>query len=140
LSTSILIYKFPCIRILDSRVIIINQYFLINIQRFLNVILIGTFLLIIYKNKHLIFRDNIEPSVCNLTSHKFVMQTFDVPTVCYHCSKYLKGCIFQVNYYLNLIGFVVCILTIFNFCRGTNAKNVLSVFINHAYQNRGDVV
>ncbi|XP_001946064.2 protein vav isoform X1 [Acyrthosiphon pisum] len=39
--------------------------------------------------------DNIEPSVCNLTSHKFVMQTFDIPTVCYHCSKYLKGCIFQ---------------------------------------------
>ncbi|XP_015375691.1 PREDICTED: protein vav [Diuraphis noxia] len=39
--------------------------------------------------------DNIEPSVCNLTSHKFVMQTFDIPTICYHCSKYLKGCIFQ---------------------------------------------
>lgn len=45
----------------------------------------------------IIFRDNIEPSVCNLTSHKFVMHTFDIPTVCYHCSKYLKGYIFQVR-------------------------------------------
>ncbi|VVC33602.1 Hypothetical protein CINCED_3A016799 [Cinara cedri] len=39
--------------------------------------------------------DNNEPSVCNLTSHKFIMHSFDTPTVCYHCSKYLKGCIFQ---------------------------------------------
>ncbi|XP_050546450.1 protein vav [Daktulosphaira vitifoliae] len=39
--------------------------------------------------------DNVEPSVCNLTSHKFVIHSFNTPTVCYHCSKYLKGCIFQ---------------------------------------------
>ncbi|PNF32490.1 Protein vav [Cryptotermes secundus] len=39
--------------------------------------------------------DNIEPSGCKKTDHKFVMHTFDKPTTCSHCSKFLKGTIFQ---------------------------------------------
>lgn len=58
---------------------------------------LNNFIIVILLNLHLfICRDNIEPSVCNLTNHKFVLNTFNKPTICYHCSKYLKGCIFQV--------------------------------------------
>uniref|UniRef100_A0A1B6EAB2 Protein vav n=1 Tax=Clastoptera arizonana TaxID=38151 RepID=A0A1B6EAB2_9HEMI len=39
--------------------------------------------------------DNIEPSGCKNTDHKFVMYTFDKPHTCHHCSKFLKGRIFQ---------------------------------------------
>lgn len=39
--------------------------------------------------------DNIEPNGCRNTDHKFVMHTFDKPTTCNHCSKFLKGLIFQ---------------------------------------------
>ncbi|XP_069695874.1 protein vav isoform X2 [Periplaneta americana] len=39
--------------------------------------------------------DNIEPSGCKKTDHKFAMYTFDKPTTCNHCSKFLKGMIFQ---------------------------------------------
>jgi len=58
---------------------------------------LNNFIIAILLNFHLfINRDNIEPSVCNLTNHKFVLNTFNKPTICYNCSKYLKGCIFQV--------------------------------------------
>ncbi|KAE8751318.1 hypothetical protein FOCC_FOCC001889 [Frankliniella occidentalis] len=39
--------------------------------------------------------DNIEPSVCRNTDHRFQMITFEKPTTCNHCSKFLKGRIFQ---------------------------------------------
>ncbi|XP_054272231.1 protein vav isoform X2 [Macrosteles quadrilineatus] len=39
--------------------------------------------------------DNIEPSVCRNTDHKFLMYTFEKPSTCSHCSKLLKGRIFQ---------------------------------------------
>lgn len=41
------------------------------------------------------FRDNIEPSVSRNTDHLFKMYTFDKPTTCSHCSKFLKGKIYQ---------------------------------------------
>lgn len=44
----------------------------------------------------LFFRDNIEPTGCRNTDHKFVMFTFEKPQTCNHCSKFLKGRIFQV--------------------------------------------
>jgi hypothetical protein len=55
------------------------------------------FLVEAYINHCLLFRDNIEPSGCKKTDHKFVMHTFDKPTTCSHCSKFLKGTIFQVS-------------------------------------------
>nr|XP_018902784.1 PREDICTED: protein vav isoform X1 [Bemisia tabaci] len=39
--------------------------------------------------------DNIEPSACRNTDHKFSMHTFERPTTCSHCSKFLKGIIYQ---------------------------------------------
>ncbi|XP_026480892.1 protein vav-like [Ctenocephalides felis] len=39
--------------------------------------------------------DNVEPAVCMKTDHKFVLKTFDRPLACHHCSKFLKGRIFQ---------------------------------------------
>lgn len=39
--------------------------------------------------------DNIEPYGCRNTDHKFQMNTFEEPTTCIHCSKFLKGRIFQ---------------------------------------------
>lgn len=45
--------------------------------------------------KNICFRDNIEPSVCRNTEHNFKMCTFDKPTTCSHCSKFLKGKIYQ---------------------------------------------
>ncbi|XP_046669462.1 protein vav isoform X2 [Homalodisca vitripennis] len=39
--------------------------------------------------------DNIEPAGCRNTDHKFVMYTFEKPSTCSHCSKFLKGRIFQ---------------------------------------------
>ncbi|XP_034233685.1 protein vav [Thrips palmi] len=39
--------------------------------------------------------DNIEPAVCRNTDHRFQMTTFEKPTTCNHCSKFLKGRIFQ---------------------------------------------
>ncbi|EEB17268.1 protein vav, putative [Pediculus humanus corporis] len=39
--------------------------------------------------------DNIEPSVCRNTEHNFKMFTFESPTTCSHCSKFLKGKIYQ---------------------------------------------
>ncbi|XP_021933195.1 protein vav isoform X2 [Zootermopsis nevadensis] len=39
--------------------------------------------------------DNIEPNGCKKADHKFVMHTFDKPTTCNYCSKFLKGMIFQ---------------------------------------------
>jgi len=39
--------------------------------------------------------DNIEPGGCKRTDHKFVMHTFTKPTTCNHCSKFLRGMIFQ---------------------------------------------
>ncbi|XP_066994159.1 protein vav isoform X2 [Anabrus simplex] len=39
--------------------------------------------------------DNIEPNGCRNTDHKFAMHTFEKPTTCNHCSKFLKGLIFQ---------------------------------------------
>lgn len=39
--------------------------------------------------------DNLEPSGCRSTDHKFTLHTFDKPLTCHHCSKFLKGRIFQ---------------------------------------------
>ncbi|CAK1548053.1 unnamed protein product [Leptosia nina] len=39
--------------------------------------------------------DNLEPPGCRNTNHKFVLHTFDKPATCHHCSKFLKGRIFQ---------------------------------------------
>ncbi|KAM3957018.1 LOW QUALITY PROTEIN: vav guanine nucleotide exchange factor [Aphomia sociella] len=39
--------------------------------------------------------DNLEPSGCRSTNHKFVLHTFEKPATCHHCSKFLKGRIFQ---------------------------------------------
>lgn len=39
--------------------------------------------------------DNIEPTGCRNTDHKFAMYTFEKPQTCNHCSKFLKGRIFQ---------------------------------------------
>lgn len=41
------------------------------------------------------FRDNIRPSAFKRTTHCFELQTFQKPEQCNHCSKYLKGLIFQ---------------------------------------------
>lgn len=43
--------------------------------------------------------DNIEPAVCRNTDHRFAMTTFEKPTTCNHCSKFLKGRIFQVSFF-----------------------------------------
>jgi guanine nucleotide exchange factor VAV len=37
----------------------------------------------------------LEPEACKSTDHKFVISTFDKPTTCRHCSKFLKGLIHQ---------------------------------------------
>lgn len=37
----------------------------------------------------------IEPLGCKNTDHKFILQTFDKPTTCRHCSRFLKGLIHQ---------------------------------------------
>ncbi|XP_063547819.1 protein vav [Cydia strobilella] len=39
--------------------------------------------------------DNLEPVGCRSTNHKFVLHTFEKPATCHHCSKFLKGRIFQ---------------------------------------------
>ncbi|CAG5035134.1 unnamed protein product [Parnassius apollo] len=39
--------------------------------------------------------DNLEPAGCRSTNHKFVLHTFEKPATCHHCSKFLKGRIFQ---------------------------------------------
>lgn len=44
---------------------------------------------------HFVHRDTLEPIGCRNTDHKFVITTFDVPIICIHCSKFLKGRIHQ---------------------------------------------
>ncbi|XP_041974123.1 protein vav isoform X2 [Aricia agestis] len=39
--------------------------------------------------------DNLEPAGCTSTNHKFTLHTFEKPATCHHCSKFLKGRIFQ---------------------------------------------
>ncbi|XP_037963720.2 protein vav isoform X2 [Plutella xylostella] len=39
--------------------------------------------------------ENLEPAGCRNTNHKFVLHTFEKPATCHHCSKFLKGRIFQ---------------------------------------------
>ncbi|CAB3259278.1 unnamed protein product [Arctia plantaginis] len=39
--------------------------------------------------------DNLEPPGCRSTNHKFVLHTFKKPATCHHCSKFLKGRLFQ---------------------------------------------
>ncbi|XP_071447669.1 protein vav isoform X2 [Hetaerina americana] len=39
--------------------------------------------------------DNINPTGCKDTDHKFQMHSFDRPTTCNHCNKFLKGRLFQ---------------------------------------------
>ncbi|XP_004928811.1 protein vav isoform X2 [Bombyx mandarina] len=39
--------------------------------------------------------DNLEPAGCRSTNHKFVLHTFEKAATCHHCSKFLKGRIFQ---------------------------------------------
>ncbi|XP_039745180.1 protein vav [Pararge aegeria] len=39
--------------------------------------------------------ENLEPAGCRSTNHKFVLHTFEKPATCHHCSKFLKGRIFQ---------------------------------------------
>ncbi|OWR50144.1 vav isoform 1, partial [Danaus plexippus plexippus] len=45
-----------------------------------------------------VHRENLEPPGCRRTNHKFVLHTFEKPATCHHCSKFLKGRIFQVGY------------------------------------------
>lgn len=40
------------------------------------------------------FRNNLKLPLMK-TNHKYEMYTFDKPTTCAHCSKYLKGLIYQ---------------------------------------------
>ncbi|XP_058061697.1 protein vav [Anopheles bellator] len=39
--------------------------------------------------------ETLEPIGCKNTDHKFLVVTFDIPLVCRHCSKFLKGKIHQ---------------------------------------------
>ncbi|XP_055374757.1 protein vav isoform X2 [Condylostylus longicornis] len=39
--------------------------------------------------------DNLDPPGCRSTNHKFDITTFEVPVICRHCSKFLKGRIHQ---------------------------------------------
>ncbi|KAJ3641351.1 hypothetical protein Zmor_027862 [Zophobas morio] len=39
--------------------------------------------------------DNIHPQAIKRTNHSFELTTFDEPVQCFHCSKYLKGLIYQ---------------------------------------------
>ncbi|KAJ8931541.1 hypothetical protein NQ314_015530 [Rhamnusium bicolor] len=39
--------------------------------------------------------DNLHPKALQRTSHNFDLQTFNMPVQCLHCSKYLKGLIYQ---------------------------------------------
>ncbi|RZC32347.1 SH2, SH3 1, C1 1 and/or PH domain containing protein, partial [Asbolus verrucosus] len=39
--------------------------------------------------------DNIHPQSMKRTNHAFELQTFDDPVQCFHCSKYLRGLIYQ---------------------------------------------
>ncbi|XP_033328154.2 vav guanine nucleotide exchange factor isoform X1 [Megalopta genalis] len=39
--------------------------------------------------------DNVNPSACRNTNHKFKLTTFDRPLSCQRCGKFLKGRIFQ---------------------------------------------
>ncbi|XP_076280668.1 vav guanine nucleotide exchange factor isoform X2 [Lasioglossum baleicum] len=39
--------------------------------------------------------DNVNPSACRNTNHKFKLTTFDRPLSCQRCDKFLKGRIFQ---------------------------------------------
>ncbi|KAL4703784.1 hypothetical protein ACJJTC_002919 [Scirpophaga incertulas] len=41
--------------------------------------------------------DNLEPAGLRSTNHKFILHTFEKPATCHHCSKFLKGRIFQVR-------------------------------------------
>lgn len=40
-------------------------------------------------------RDNLHPKTLQRTTHNFELQTFPSPVQCHHCSKYLKGLIYQ---------------------------------------------
>lgn len=40
-------------------------------------------------------RDNIHPQSIKRTNHAFELQTFNGPIQCFHCSKYLRGLIYQ---------------------------------------------
>lgn len=43
-----------------------------------------------------IFREeSLEPIGCRNTDHKFQLNSFETPTICHHCSKFLKGLIHQ---------------------------------------------
>ncbi|XP_015839689.1 protein vav isoform X1 [Tribolium castaneum] len=39
--------------------------------------------------------DNIHPAAIKRTNHTFELQTFNGPVQCFHCSKYLRGLIYQ---------------------------------------------
>ncbi|XP_044262006.1 protein vav isoform X2 [Tribolium madens] len=39
--------------------------------------------------------DNIHPAALKRTNHTFELQTFNGPVQCFHCSKYLRGLIYQ---------------------------------------------
>lgn len=43
--------------------------------------------------------DNVNPAACRNTNHKFKLTTFNTPRSCQRCGKFLKGRIFQVQYY-----------------------------------------
>lgn len=42
--------------------------------------------------------ENLDPPGCRNTDHKMEIYTFDAPTTCRHCSKFLKGRIHQVSW------------------------------------------
>lgn len=60
------------------------------------------------------YRDNIEPSCARRSEHKFLFQTFEKPTICNYCSKFLKGRFFQVSSHVDTILMVVYFSTTFS--------------------------
>ncbi|XP_045469338.1 protein vav isoform X2 [Harmonia axyridis] len=60
--------------------------------------------------------DNIRPSVLKRTTHSFELQTFQKPEQCNHCSKYLKGLIFQGYRCL------VCKIAVHKMCLAASGK------------------
>lgn len=41
------------------------------------------------------FSENLKPASLSRTTHKFEIHTFSEPQNCHHCSKYLKGLVYQ---------------------------------------------
>lgn len=55
------------------------------------------------------YRDNIEPACARRSEHKFLFQTFEKPTICNYCSKFLKGRFFQVSQFFDTVFASACL-------------------------------